>query len=41
MSFEMAQDFGIKVQEIYNEYGYTLIHVPSVSPVERAQFIIE
>jgi predicted ATPase len=41
MSFELAQDFGIKVQEIYGEYGYTLINVPCVSPEERSQFIIE
>jgi hypothetical protein len=39
MSFELAQDFGIKVQEIYSEYGY--MHVPCVSPKERVQFSIE
>ncbi len=41
MSFELAQDFGMKVQEIYSDYGYTLINVPCVSPEERVQFIIE
>jgi predicted ATPase len=41
MSFELAQDFGSKVQKIYSEYGYTLINVPCISPEERAQFIIE
>lgn len=41
MSFELAQDFGMKVQEIYSEYGYTLINVPCVSPEERVQFIID
>jgi predicted ATPase len=41
MSFELAQDFGMKVQQIYNEYGYTLINVPCVPPEERAQFIIQ
>lgn len=41
MSFEAAKDFGIKVQQIYREYGYKLIDVPFVSPEERAQFIIE
>jgi predicted ATPase len=41
MSFELSQAFGIKVQEIYSEYGYTLMNVPCVSPEERAHFIIE
>jgi|SRR5579862_2196137 len=41
MSFELARDFGMKVQEIYSEYGYSLIHVPCVSPEQRAQLIIE
>jgi predicted ATPase len=41
MSFELAQDFGLKVQKIYSEYGYRLIEVPCISPEERAQFIID
>lgn len=41
MSFELAKDFGVKVQEIYSAYGYTLINVPCVPPEERAQFIVE
>lgn len=41
MSFESARDFGIEVQKIYKECGYSLIHVPCVSPEQRAQFIIE
>src|SRR5262249_53461999 len=41
MSFELAQDFGMKVQKIYSEYGYSLINVPCVSSQERVQFIIE
>jgi predicted ATPase len=41
MSFEAAKNFGLAVQKIYKEYGYTLIDVPCVSPEERARFIIE
>jgi predicted ATPase len=41
MPFELARSFGINVQEIYKENGYTLIQVPCVSPQERAQFIID
>lgn len=41
MSFEAAKNFGINVQKIYKEYGYTLIDVPCVSPEERARFIME
>lgn len=41
MPFELARSFGMNVQEIYKEYGYTLIQVPCVSPKERAQFIID
>jgi predicted ATPase len=41
MSFESAKDFGIKVQQIYSEYGYKLINVPCISSEERTQFIIE
>jgi|SRR5579872_2889713 len=41
MSFELAQDFGMNVQSIYSECGYTLIHVPCISAEERVQFIID
>lgn len=41
MSFELAQDFGVKIQKIYSEYGYLLINVPCVSPEGRAKFIID
>lgn len=41
MSFDLTRDFGVKVQEIYKELGYSLITVPCVSPEERCQFIME
>jgi predicted ATPase len=41
MSFESARDFGVNVQKIYHDYGYSLINVPYVSPDERVQFILE
>jgi len=41
ITFELAQEFGMNVQKIYSEYGYSLIHVPYVSPEDRAKFIIE
>ncbi len=41
MSFELAQEFGMKVQKIYRDYGYSIINVPCVSPNERAKFILE
>lgn len=41
MSFEAAKAFGEDVQKVYEAYGYNLIHVPCLSPEDRAQFIKE
>ncbi len=39
MSFEAAEAFGKNIGKIYQEYGYSLIEVPCVSPEKRLQFI--
>lgn len=39
MSFDAARKFGEDVQKVYREYGYNLIEVPCISPMERMQFI--
>lgn len=41
MTFELAENFGMKIQQIYKELNYSLIHVPCVSAEERAQFIVD
>lgn len=40
MSFEQANDFGVRVVEIYQELGYKTVEVPKVSAKERAEFIL-
>ena len=39
MSFKEAEAFGYKVQRIYQDYGYSLVEVPCLSPERRLQFI--
>lgn len=41
MSFEDAAAFGRRVQEIYDELGYTIVVVPRGSAAERGAFIRE
>jgi len=41
MSFEAAKTFGLDVQKIYKELGYSLIELPCTSPKERARFIMD
>src|ERR1051326_3134434 len=39
-SFEIARDFGERVQEVYLRLGYQPINVPCVSVEQRLEFII-
>jgi predicted ATPase len=39
MTFEQANDFGNKVEEIYRKLGYDIVDVPKVSIEERIRFI--
>ena len=41
MSFELAADFGAKIQKIYSEYGYELISVPCIPAKDRVQFLLD
>lgn len=41
MSYEAAKNFGMNVRQVYQNYGYTLIDVPCISPESRVQFIVE
>ncbi len=41
MTFLQAKAFGDNVRKIYENYGYSIIDVPCVSPEERARFIID
>jgi predicted ATPase len=39
MSFEQADNFGNKIEEIYHKLGYTIITVPKLNIEERIKFI--
>jgi predicted ATPase len=39
MTFEQANNFGNKVEEIYHKLGYNIIEVPKVNIEERIKFI--
>jgi predicted ATPase len=39
MTFEQANNFGNKVEEIYRELGYNIITVPKINIKERINFI--
>jgi len=41
MTFLQAKAFGDNVRKIYEDYGYSIIDVPCVSPEERVQFVID
>jgi predicted ATPase len=39
MTFEQANKFGNKIEEIYRELGYNIITVPKINIKERINFI--
>lgn len=41
MSYEAAENFGISIQKVYQQYAYKLVEVPCISPQERVNFIME